>query len=147
MNENNSKISNIDLKNETHSQDENKYLERKKRIQNLLRNREDHSTSYKKITRYDESFSIANRIKARYNELKNEDFKQNIILKRRTLFALFIFLAVETVFIFYYAWCQATKWYGFELEEWSFRLLTGATITQITVMLSIAIEHLFPKKK
>ncbi len=67
-------------------------------------------------------------------------------LKKTTLLVLFGFLAIETVAIFVMAFFQGFEWHGFKLEEWSFRILTGATITQITVMLLVAVRHLFPQK-
>ncbi|MDD3190959.1 MAG: hypothetical protein PHI66_04705 [Candidatus Pacebacteria bacterium] len=92
----------------------------------------------------DEVYSIQNKIDNQHKALENRDLEQNINLKRKTLWILLSFLGTETVFIFFYAWCQATEWWGFNLEEWSFRLLVGATITQITTMLLIAVKHLFP---
>lgn len=79
-------------------------------------------------------------------KLENDDLEQNIKLKKDTIKALFIFLLLETVIIFAYTWCQATHLLDFHLEEWSFRLLVGATIIQITTMLTIAVKHLFPRK-
>lgn len=79
-------------------------------------------------------------------KLENDDLEQNIKLKKDTLTALFKFLVIETAVIFAYAWCQATNLCNFHLEEWSFRLLVGATIIQITTMLTIAVKHLFPRK-
>jgi hypothetical protein len=81
---------------------------------------------------------------ARRERIKNDDAEQDIILKRTTLNRLFWFLATETVAIFVLAVLQ-----GFEvlrLEEWSFKLLTTATIAQITAMLFVAVRYLFPTK-
>jgi hypothetical protein len=42
---------------------------------------------------------------------------------------------------------QGFRIFGFELDEWSLRLLLAATIVQTVSMLTIAIRHLFPQKK
>ncbi len=96
-------------------QNEHKYSERKDRILKLLRdrrNKEIRSISYGKTIERNKVSVILEKNKAEREELKNKDLKQNINLKRKTLIALFIFLAIETIFIFYYTWYQATKWYG-----------------------------------
>ncbi len=84
---------------------------------------------------------------ARREKLKNEDLEQDIRLKKLTLKVLLGFLGVETITIFAFAFFQATGKFGFMLEEWSFRILISATITQIYLMLRIAVEYLFPKNK
>jgi hypothetical protein len=84
---------------------------------------------------------------AREKKLKNDDAEQDIQLKKITLNRLFILLACETAIVFFFAFLQATRLFGFALEEWSFNLLTSVTITQITVMLFVAVNYLFPKKK
>lgn len=77
--------------------------------------------------------------------LENRDFAQNTQLKRRTLRVLFRFLAIETGMVFVFAFAQATEWpLGFQMEEWSFKLLVTATIAQITGMLFVAVRYLFP---
>jgi hypothetical protein len=78
--------------------------------------------------------------------LENDSREQDINLKRKTLITLFWFLALETVVIFSFSYLQATKTWGFTLEEWSFKLLLAATISQITFMLQVAVKHLFPQK-
>lgn len=88
--------------------------------------------------------SIKDKIDATRKTLENRAFAQNMSMKVITLIALLLFLLAETALIFFYTWCQATNWWSFNLEEWSFRLLVGATITQITAMLIIAVKHLFP---
>jgi len=80
-------------------------------------------------------------------KLENEALQQDIKLKKYTLIALFGFLTVETALIFVMTFFQGFEFGNFSLEEWSFRLLISATITQITVMLLIAVRHLFPQKK
>lgn len=82
----------------------------------------------------------------RAERLKNDDLEQDIKLKRLTLKILLYFLGGETIIIFIFAWFQATGWLTFSLEEWSFRIIISATITQIYLMLRIAVEYLFPKK-
>lgn len=127
------------------SQNEREYLERKDRILKLLRdkrNKEIHSVSIERSN----ILTVLEKNKAEREELKNKAFEQDIELKNKTLATLFWFLKIETLVIFCFTWFQATKWLGFELEEWSFNLFVGATITQITAMLLIAVQHLFPKK-
>ena len=84
---------------------------------------------------------------AREKRLKNDDTEQDIKLKRITLNRLFSLLVGETVIVFILSFLQATHLFGFALEEWSFKILTSVTIVQITVMLSVAVNYLFPKKK
>lgn len=84
---------------------------------------------------------------ARREKLKNVDIEQDIKLKKLTLKVLLCFLGIETFVIFLFAFLQATTFLNFKLEEWSFRLLLSATITQIYLMLRIAVEYLFPKNK
>lgn len=88
--------------------------------------------------------TISEKIKKSKEDLENEDYEQDIKLKRKTLRNLFVFLTAETIAIFLFAYWQAIKYKGFHLDEWSFRLLVGATISQITFMLSVAVKHLFP---
>lgn len=84
---------------------------------------------------------------AKREELKNKDLGQDIQLKKTTLNVLLYFLGIESVIIFLFAFFQATGFLNFKLEEWSFRILTAVTITQIYFMLRIAVEYLFPKNK
>lgn len=79
--------------------------------------------------------------------LENEAFRQDIELKKKTLNRLFWLLAIETAVVFTFSFLQGTHWGGFALEEWSFKLLTTATLIQITTMLRIAVRHLFPTPK
>lgn len=83
----------------------------------------------------------------REKKLKNDDVEQDIRLKKQTLNRLFLFLAVETALIFIFTFLQATGWLGFALDEWSFKLLTTVTISQITIMLFVAVNYLFPKNR
>jgi hypothetical protein len=84
---------------------------------------------------------------AREQQLKNENAAQDIKLKRSTLDRLFWFLTIETGVVFVFALCQATgQPAGFHLEDWSFRVIVGATIAQITGMLFVAVRYLFPTK-
>lgn len=91
--------------------------------------------------------SIEKKIKKVKEDIENEGLEQDIRLKKWTLIILFGFLSVETVAIFTYSYFQATMFLGFNLEEWSFKLLVAATITQITYMCQMAVKHLFPGKK
>ncbi|HSW90166.1 MAG TPA: hypothetical protein VLH19_04825 [Patescibacteria group bacterium] len=99
----------------------------------------------------EEPISIEDEL-ARREKLKNEDLAQDIKLKSFTIKALFIFLAIETLVVFIFMLFQALGRtlvigeFSFHLDEWGFRVMIGATITQITVMLKIAIEYLFPKR-
>lgn len=80
--------------------------------------------------------------------IKNRGLEQDIELKKTTLIYLSILLIIETAVIFAFSFFQATKWpMEFRLEEWSFKLLVTATLSQITVMLLVAVRHLFPNKK
>ncbi|MCX6790749.1 MAG: hypothetical protein NTV62_00970 [Candidatus Gribaldobacteria bacterium] len=80
-------------------------------------------------------------IEARKKEIENEALVQNIKLKGEAFNRLFLFLAIETALVFIYGFLQAINWpHGFKLEEWSFKLLIVATITQM------AVKHLFPSK-
>lgn len=100
------------------------------------------SSSYKKQlpTRMDDEL-------AKREELRNKDLEQDIQLKKTTLDTLLNFLRIEIAVIFGFALFQATGFLNFRLEEWSFRMLIGATITQNYFMLRIAVEYLFPKNK
>lgn len=89
--------------------------------------------------------SVADEI-AREKKLKNDDTEQDIRLKKTTLNRLFALLVGETIIIFLFSFLQATHDFHFALDEWSFKLLTSVTITQITVMLYVAVNYLFPKK-
>lgn len=83
----------------------------------------------------------------RKKELENNARELDIGLKKNTLVVLFIFLAIETILVFTIAYFQGFKFFDFMLEEWSFRTLLIATILQITAMLTIAVQHLFPKRE
>lgn len=89
---------------------------------------------------------VRDAVKAR-EAIENDDLEQNIRLKKHTLYALFGFLAIETLIIFLFSFFQATFTFNFKLEEWSFKLLVTATILQITFMIQVAVKHLFPNKK
>jgi len=84
---------------------------------------------------------------AKREELKNKDLGQDIQLKKTTLNALLYFLGIESAIVFAFALFQATGFLRFNLEEWSFRILVGATVTQNYFILRIAVEYLFPKNK
>jgi hypothetical protein len=83
---------------------------------------------------------------AREQKIKNDNAEQDIKLKRQTLNRLFGFLGGETIGLFALTVLQGTQWpQHFHLEEWSFKLVAGATIAQITAMLFVAVRYLFPK--
>jgi len=103
----------------------------------------DDSSDY---TRFETPVGIDEELRER-ERLKNEDIEQDIKLKKLTLKALLGFLGGETAVIFGFAFLQATKIFGFSLEEWSFRMIIGATITQVYLMLRVAVDYLFPKKQ
>ncbi len=79
--------------------------------------------------------------------LKNKDLRQDIDLKRMTLMALLVLLALETMGVFVVALCQGFQVSGFKLEEWSFKLVVTATLLQTYMMLKIAVDYLFPRDK
>jgi len=83
---------------------------------------------------------------ARKQKILNDGLQQDNTLKKITLIILFIFLGIETIIVFVFAYMQSTSAYGFHLEEWSFKLLLSATLIQITYMLQVAVKHLFPTK-
>ena len=89
---------------------------------------------------------IGEEIQKKY--IENMARRQDIKLKKRTLYCLFIFLGLETIAIFVFGYFQAVgkgfSGVDFNLQEWSFRLLVTATIIQITFMLQVAVKHLFP---
>jgi len=85
---------------------------------------------------------------AEKERIKNIGRRQDIDLKKKTLSFLHKLLFAETVVIFLFSFFQATEFpMNFHLEEWSFKLLVATTISQITIMLLIAIKHLFPDQK
>lgn len=84
---------------------------------------------------------------AKREAITNLGLKQDIQLKKITLLLLFLFLILETIAVFVFAYLQGVGLNGFRMEEWSFKLLLGATILQITYMLQMAVKHLFPNKE
>jgi hypothetical protein len=97
-----------------------------------------------------EESSVNDQIKkeeARLARIENDIREKDQTLKEQTLRLLFAFLAAETVVVFGIALLQGFRILGFELDEWSLRLLLAATIVQTVSMLTIAIKHLFPQKK
>ncbi|MDD5023413.1 MAG: hypothetical protein PHU63_04555 [Candidatus ainarchaeum sp.] len=102
---------------------------------------------YSRIPHYDEMpspISVEDAIEQEAKKIANEGRRQDINLKRKTLWILFGFLAFETLLIFILAFMQGFVFFGFHLEEWSFKLVVAATISQITIMLLVAVKHLFP---
>lgn len=91
--------------------------------------------------------SVTQSIEEEGQRIRNRSLEQDIKLRKSTLFVLFGFLATETSALFAMAFFQGFEAWGFWLEEWNFRILIGATITQITIMLLVAVQYLFPKKE
>jgi hypothetical protein len=87
---------------------------------------------------------ILDREKARKQTIKNNNLVSDQKLKARSLVALFIFLGIETLAIFLLAFAQGFEYRGFNLDDWSLRIIIVATLGQITAMLTIAVKHLFP---
>ncbi|HEY8999298.1 MAG TPA: hypothetical protein VIM53_03190 [Candidatus Saccharimonadales bacterium] len=110
--------------------------------------RDEASAESRKITRANDH-QKPTRIdqKIRRQQIENDIAEADQRLKVKTLFILFGFLSVETIVVFMLAFFQGLQTYGFHMEEWSFRIVIGATIGQITAMLTIAVQHLFPKKE
>ena len=85
---------------------------------------------------------------AEKERIKNFGLRQDIDLRKETLRKLFLFLSIETAVIFLFSFFQAIHWpNGFHLDEWSFKLLVTVTISQISIMLLVAVKYLFPNKK
>ena len=129
-----------------------------KRLSEMVRDREKYKR-YKEAVAKNKKTEMVEDLGKERKKLENKDLKQDILLKKISLAILFLFLVAETIVIFYFAWCQAIRGtliplegetglylINFHLEEWSFRLLTGVTITQITAMLLIAISYLFKER-
>lgn len=117
-----------------------------KKIQNIIYTEISPSTPSQPDPRTSIEHEISKE-EVRARKLVNDDKAQDIKLKKLTLNRLFTFLGIETAAIFLFALMQATNMFGFELEEWSFNLLIGATLTQITAMLFAAVRYLFPNPK
>lgn len=93
---------------------------------------------------FKKGISLDERLNQEKKKIENIGLRQDIELKKTTLFCLFGFLFIETFIIFIFSFWQATGGLGFMLEEWSFKLLITSTIIQITYMLQVAVRHLFP---
>ncbi len=119
------------------------YAASKAKIQQFINEKDGRISSYLPSV---ERVSVVSSIDHRRKELENTAFEQDIHLKKMTLVILFSFLSLETAVIFLVSFFQAFAFHGFALEEWSFKLLVAATITQITAMLLIAVKHLFPQR-
>lgn len=130
------------MTNTTTPMTEQEYRAQKQVIKSLQKKDGPALTVYKPVM---DEVKIPDRIEAQRRALENKALEQDILLKKRTLTLLFRFLAAETVAVFVFAFLQAVGAFGFALDEWSFKLLVGATIAQITVMLMVAVRHLFPE--
>jgi hypothetical protein len=84
--------------------------------------------------------------KIRKQQIENDNIEKDQRLKETTLRILFFFLTFETIIIFVLAFFQGFHAGGFQLEEWSFRLVIAGTLSQIAAMLIIAVKNLFPTK-
>jgi hypothetical protein len=92
------------------------------------------------------------RVRAREldNEKKhteNELINKNQTLKKLTLILLFILLFVESIALFVLTFFQGFEFYGFDLDPITLRIIVVASLVQISAMLMIAVQHLFPPKK
>ncbi len=103
----------------------------------------------KPYSNYYTAKSVENRItdqEERTKKLKNDAIEQDQELKVNTLKILLYFLGVETLVIFVISFFQGFNFFDFYLDELSFRTILISTIIQITAMLTIAVQHLFPKR-
>lgn len=119
------------------------------RYLNILRNSVAHNrllynSGLEKKTKVEDTLAD---ILAHREEIKNRGIEQGIEHRKKTLTTLFYFLGIETFVIFLFTFLQAVNWLGFNLEEWSFKLLVTVTISQITIMLLVAVKYLFPEQK
>lgn len=129
--------------------EENRSKEIQRRLQELQRETE--KSFFKARPSFFESLdsgSITDKIdeEQRQKRIANDASEQDNKLKKLTLFILFGFLGVETTAVFVIAFFQGFKARGFSIDDWSFRTLVVSTILQITAMLQIAVQNLFPKK-
>lgn len=106
----------------------------------IIRGNPSYASEWEKKTKVED-------ILAHREEIKNRGIEQDIEHRKKTLTTLFYFLGLETFAIFLFAFLQAVEWLGFNLEEWSFKLLVTVTISQITIMLLVAVKYLFPEQK
>lgn len=96
---------------------------------------------------FEESQKLDEKIqRARSKKLENDGVEKDQRLKEKTLYKLFRLLWCETVVIFVLTFFQGFKYRGFHLDQWTLRLVVSATLTQITAMLLIAVQHLFPNR-
>lgn len=116
----------------------------KEKIQKLIKDKTEGAPSMIQSTT--EKVPVIEQIDSRRKELENTAFEQDIKLKKGTFSYLILFLVSETVLIFIIAFFQGLNLLDFHLEEWTFKLLVTATITQITAMFFMVVKHLFPNK-
>ncbi|MNY37597.1 hypothetical protein D3C86_1721710 [compost metagenome] len=98
--------------------------------------------------------SLIEREKVRARALDNEKkqaenglINKNQTLKKLTLILLFILLFVESIALFVLAFFQGFKFYGFDLDDITLRIIIVASLVQISAMLTIAVRHLFPANR
>lgn len=103
------------------------------------------STTSKPQKAHEESKTFDSKAeRARKDKIRNDNLESDQKMKKWSLVALFIFLGIETIAVFFIVFFQGFKTSGFQIEEWNFRLVIGGTLIQITAMLEVAIKHLFP---
>ncbi len=95
--------------------------------------------------------SLIDKEKVRARQLDNEKkqtenslINKNQSLKKLTLILLFVLLFVESIALFVLAFFQGFKYYGFDLDAITLRIIVVASLAQISAMLTIAVRHLFP---
>lgn len=97
---------------------------------------------------FSKALSVQEQIEVSKANTLNEGLRIDQNLKKLSLKLLFVFLGIETFVIFLFTFFQAINDpFNFKLEEWTFRLLVTVSITQITLMLQVAIKYLFPTKE
>ena len=109
----------------------------------LIRSAEQQSNGFKGANNVKSETFDAKAERARRESIKNDNMESDQRMKRGSLIVLFAFLGLETVAVIVIIFLQGFK-NDFYIEEWSFRVFMGATLTQIATMLHTAIKHLFP---
>lgn len=131
--------------------DENRNKQIREIIEKQQNGKDDFSRTRSSFFSARSSKSIPEKIddeEQRKKRIENDGSEQDIELKRTTLNALLMFLRWETIAVFTIAFFQGFGNHGwFKVDEWGFRTLVVSTILQITAMLHIAVQNLFPRKK
>lgn len=115
------------------------------------RNTKSTSTSSAQVPAATTFQSLIDKEKVRARALDNEKkqaenglINKNQALKQLTLILLFILLFVESITLFVLTFFQGFKFYNFDLDHITLRIVIVATLVQISAMLTIAVRHLFP---